>query len=122
MLICDDTHATNRFGLLYFDVIGVDRNNKSVVLAQALISHQDIPSYAWVFQFLKRELRGLEPKTIFSDGDRAIAAAIKEVFPNTKHNLCMWHFKSACLRDFGLNSLGKCVPTCDLRVHFLTLI
>ena len=93
VVICDDTHATNRFGLPYVDVIGIDRNNKSVVILQALISHQDIPSYAWVFQFLKREMRGLEPKTFFSDGDQAIAAAIKEVFPNTKHCLCLWHFK-----------------------------
>jgi len=91
--VCDDTHKTNRFGMPYFAVHGIDRNNKTFVLAQALISHQDIPSYAWVFHFLKRELRGVEPKTFFSDGDLAIAAAIKEVFPNTKHCLCMWHFK-----------------------------
>lgn len=92
---CDDTHKSTRFGLPYFDVIGVNRNNKSVVLAQALITNKDIPSYAWVFNFLKREMGGIEPKTFFSDGDLAIAAAIKLVFPNSQHRLCMWHFKGA---------------------------
>ena len=90
-----DTHKTNIFGMPYFAIIGLDRDNKSRVLAQALITHQDIGSYKWVLDFVTRVMRGRQPLTVFSDGDQAIAAAIAQAFPGAKHFLCLWHFKGA---------------------------
>ena len=98
VVICDDTHKTNRFNLPYFGLQCVDRNNKTVVVCQGVIIRQDIPAYSYVFEFAKRQMGGLEPKTFFSDGDHAIAAAIKAVFPTSKHRLCMWHFKGTYMR------------------------
>jgi transposase-like protein len=34
---------------------------------------------------------GKPPNAIITDQDRAMKAAIKEVFPNTRHRFCLWH-------------------------------
>lgn len=84
----------------FFDVIGVDADGKTVLVAQALLDGKDTDSYRWVFQQLKKQLNGLEPSVIMSDGDPAIAAAIATEFPNSRHCLCVWHWKGTL--DIGL--------------------
>ena len=34
---------------------------------------------------------GKQPISIFTDQDQAMANAIKEVFPKSRHRLCLWH-------------------------------
>ena len=34
---------------------------------------------------------GRQPQTIMTDQCSAMAAAITQVFPNSKHRLCIWH-------------------------------
>jgi hypothetical protein len=38
-----------------------------------------------------RAMGGKPPNAIITDQDRAMKAAIKEVFPNTRHRFCLWH-------------------------------
>ena len=34
---------------------------------------------------------GVAPKLIMTDEDQSMRIGIEQVFPNTKHRLCMWH-------------------------------
>ena len=36
-------------------------------------------------------MSGKNPSTIFTDQCAAMSAAIRIVFPNTRHRLCLWH-------------------------------
>ena len=94
MLSVDDTHNTNRFKMNFFDIVGIDSEGKSVLLAQALLDSKETASYEWVFEQLKEHglKGGLVPATIMSDGDLAIACAVAMVFPpegGTQHMQAM---------------------------------
>ena len=73
-----------------FNVIVVDEHGKSVLVAQALLGTKTTASYVWFFRCLKKQMRH-HPDIIISDGDLAIAAAIREELPNTHHCFCVWH-------------------------------
>ena len=90
----DDTHGVVRYKMTLFDIIGIDSDGKTVLLGQALLDSKDTEAYEWVFEQLKQLLPGLTPIAIMSDGDPAIAAAVKLVFPETQHLLCIWHLES----------------------------
>ena len=88
----DDTFHVMRYKAALCDLVGIDKDGKSVPLGQALIDGKDTASYVWVFEEFKAQLPA-DPSVIMSDGDLAIAAAIAIVFPNSRHLLCTWHLK-----------------------------
>ncbi|XP_021726644.1 protein FAR-RED IMPAIRED RESPONSE 1-like [Chenopodium quinoa] len=42
-----------------------------------------------------------KPTSIFTDQDQAMANAILEVIPNTRHRLCIWHLEQNAITRFG---------------------
>lgn len=111
VLSVDDTFNVSKYKMQFFDIIGVDVDGKTVMVAQALLAGKDTDSYRWVFKQLKQQLNGMVPSVIFSDGDLAIAAAIAAEFPDTQHCLCLWHWK-------GERGRGALVPgRVDTRIH-----
>ncbi|XP_074315108.1 protein FAR1-RELATED SEQUENCE 6-like [Silene latifolia] len=86
----DATFLCNRYKMSFTPFVGVNHHGSTVVLASALISHEDAISFTWVF---KRWLdcMGRAPSVIITDQCRGIGKAVKDVFPNTPHRLCLWH-------------------------------
>ena len=64
--------------------------------------------------------------TNFTDQYQAMSNAIKEVFLNTHHQLCLWHIQKNAPSYFGgLNANSKfqslwnnCQKYCDLELEF----
>uniref|UniRef100_A0A803MWY6 Protein FAR1-RELATED SEQUENCE n=1 Tax=Chenopodium quinoa TaxID=63459 RepID=A0A803MWY6_CHEQI len=69
----------------------VNHHSKTVPLGVALIANEKTDTYIWVLEQLKEVGGNVAPYTIITDGDKAMAAAITEVFPRAHHRLCMWH-------------------------------
>ncbi|XP_056698423.1 protein FAR1-RELATED SEQUENCE 5-like [Spinacia oleracea] len=63
---------------------------------------------------------GKHPISIFTDQDAAIAAGIQQVFPSSRHRLCLWHLSKNANSRFGLlksdknfkNAFYKCLSGC----------
>jgi hypothetical protein len=49
-----------------------------------------------VFEQFLESVGGKHPKTIITDQDKAMRAAIDQVFPNTIHRNCFFHIKPKC--------------------------
>ncbi|XP_074306051.1 protein FAR1-RELATED SEQUENCE 5-like [Silene latifolia] len=56
----------------------------------ALISYEDTESFEWVFEKWM-ECMGRATAVLLTDQCKAMEGAIKKVFPETKHRLCLWH-------------------------------
>ena len=62
-------------------------------------------SFEWLFSTVFKSMDNQPLKTFFSNQDQAMAKAIEKVFPNTSHQLCLWHIsKNAPSYLGGLNN------------------
>lgn len=91
VLIMDVTHRTNRFNLPFCAVAGVDGNNRTVLMAQALLRDETAASFEFVLHHLMQACPHASIRTIFTDADAAETAAIRKLLPGVVHFRCGWH-------------------------------
>lgn len=82
--------------MVFCPFTGVDKNDKCVTFAFALLSKEDISHFKWAFDHLLKAM-GRHPVVIVTDQCPAMKQAVPlsfpatDEFPATKHRLCMWH-------------------------------
>ncbi|KAI5333459.1 hypothetical protein L3X38_023590 [Prunus dulcis] len=91
VVVLDTTFNTNRYGLPFAPMLGVNNHGQTIVLACAFLSKETTESFIWMFEEFKKAMPGVEPKMIITYQDAAMARAIFEVFPTTFPRLCIWH-------------------------------
>ena len=62
----------------------------------AFLHDETATTFKWVFETFLEAMGGNHPKTIITDQDKAMKAAIEEVLPNTRHRNCLFHIKTKC--------------------------
>jgi hypothetical protein len=67
----------------------VDNNYKSRIIAFAIIDDETLDTYQWLFDAIFTEM-DISPRVIFTDSDPSMIQSIKEIYPNTKHLLCIF--------------------------------
>lgn len=93
----DTTYKTNKYNLSCGLFIGVNNHWQNILLGCCFLSGETIEDFEWAFSSFKESVYNKEPISIFTDGDRAMAAAIPIVFPTSRHHLCSWHLsQNAC--------------------------
>ncbi|XP_074302864.1 protein FAR1-RELATED SEQUENCE 5-like [Silene latifolia] len=61
---------------------------------------------------------GKAPSVILTDQERAIGNAIKKIFPNTHHRLCLWHILKNAGKNLGKHPLWNDISSdLNLAVH-----
>ncbi|GES88875.1 protein FAR1-related sequence 5-like [Rhizophagus clarus] len=105
VVITDDTYKTNRYDMALSLFMIIDNHNRTRVVAQALIEDETDSTFQWILDCILRATNFLFPRVIFTDGDLAMAAAIKAKLPNTHHCICLFHInqnfiKHSCVEDF----------------------
>jgi hypothetical protein len=94
VLVMDTTHGTNRYRYYALLISGVSHYGHTAILAVALIRNQATEDFVWVLNHLKSHLSvhaWTAVKTIFTDGDQAMKAAVELVMPHASHLRCVWH-------------------------------
>ncbi|XP_058087104.1 protein FAR1-RELATED SEQUENCE 4-like [Magnolia sinica] len=87
----DTTYVTHKYNVPVAPFVGVNHHGQLVLLGCALIANETKESYVWLFRTWLEAMSGQPPKAIITNEDKAIKAAIMEVFPETRHRLCLWH-------------------------------
>ena len=88
--ILDTKHGTNRYAFYLALFTTVKSDGKTCVLAGGLLQKQDEASFCWLFSEFEKAFGG-RPVTFFTDGDRAMAPAIAQIWPDTIHLLSTFH-------------------------------
>ncbi|XP_074289014.1 protein FAR1-RELATED SEQUENCE 5-like [Silene latifolia] len=96
----DATFCVNRYKMPFTPFVGVNHHGSSVVLAAALISHEDAESFTLVFRKWL-DCMGRAPSVILTDQCKGIGKAVKDVFTNTHHRLCPWHIMVNATKNLG---------------------
>ena len=91
IVISDSTYKKNVFDLVLHLIVGVDNDNKTRLLACSLIDDEQEESFVWIFQNLKIAVSNIYPLSIYTDNDLSMINAIKTVFLETMHFLCIYY-------------------------------
>ncbi|XP_056697327.1 protein FAR1-RELATED SEQUENCE 5-like [Spinacia oleracea] len=111
---------TNKYNLICAPFVGINNHWKNTMFACAFIGDETTESFVWVFETFLKVMGGKHPISIFTDQDAAIAAGIEQVFPSSRHRLCLWHLSKNTNSRFGLlksdknfkNAFYKCLSGC----------
>jgi hypothetical protein len=87
----DTTFSTNKYGLPFVPIVGVNNHGSTVLFAVALLKDQTTETFIWVLETFVQAMGGKEPKTIITDQDKAMKKAIQTVLKSTTHRNCYYH-------------------------------
>ncbi|CAL4888571.1 unnamed protein product [Urochloa decumbens] len=98
LVIFDSTYRTNRYKMPFVPFVGMNHHRSTTIFACAIVSHETVESFEWLLRTLLVAMYNKEPRSIITDGDRAMRKAIRAVLPNTDHRLCAWHIERNAAR------------------------
>ena len=97
-------------------LVGVNHNRKTVPFGCALVVNEKESSFIWVLEQLVEAGDGQKPETLLTDGDNAMENAIKVVFPQACHRLCLWHIMHNVIGNGG-DKFGSGFIKCLNKYH-----
>ncbi|XP_076931659.1 protein FAR1-RELATED SEQUENCE 5-like [Bidens hawaiensis] len=98
----DATYRHSKYNLVFVPFTGIDNHNRNVTLGAALLGSETAESYIWLLTCFKRDF-GYEPSVVVTEQDPTMKRAIEDVFPNSRHRLCMWHIMEKLSGKVGSN-------------------
>ncbi|KAL5711554.1 hypothetical protein ACHQM5_021991 [Ranunculus cassubicifolius] len=87
----DTTYKKNAYKMPFGPFTGINHHFQSIQFGCALLLDETEESFVWLFETWLGAMGGKPPISILTDQDRAMTAAVRKVFPNTKHRFCYWH-------------------------------
>ncbi|KAM6565195.1 hypothetical protein CsatB_025193 [Cannabis sativa] len=70
--------------------VGVNHHFQPMLLGCAMVADETKSTFVWLLKTWLRAMHGQAPKVIITDQDKALKAAIEEVFPDTRHCYSLW--------------------------------
>uniref|UniRef100_A0A803N8K7 Protein FAR1-RELATED SEQUENCE n=2 Tax=Chenopodium quinoa TaxID=63459 RepID=A0A803N8K7_CHEQI len=101
VLVFDTTYRTNRYNLICAPFVGINNHWHNCMFACAFIGKEKTDSFVWLLETFLKAMENRLPTSIFTDQDQAMANAIEQVLPNTRHRLCIWHLEQNAITRFG---------------------
>jgi len=92
----DGTYRTNMYDMVCAPFVGINQHTRICMFEIGFMLTERTESFKWLYSTFLASMGGIQPKTIMTDQSAAMAAAISECFPTSKHRLCVWHiFKNS---------------------------
>ncbi|WVZ89640.1 hypothetical protein U9M48_036019, partial [Paspalum notatum var. saurae] len=108
------TYMTNRYACLLV------RITTCAVFGFALLGDETVETFEWVFNAFKTCMGTEGPRVMLTDEDPAMPVALRRVFPNTIHRLCLWHVQNRFMPF--LNELYARFEEEDFKTQFQSII
>ncbi|XP_058008178.1 protein FAR-RED IMPAIRED RESPONSE 1-like [Hevea brasiliensis] len=74
----DTTYLVNRYKLPFATIVGVNHHGQSILLGCALISHEDVNTFKWLFMTWLEAMEDVHPNSILTDQCESMRKAIRE--------------------------------------------
>jgi hypothetical protein len=97
----DTTYMTNRYNLPFSPFCAVTGHAHICMFGCAFMSNETTETFIWIFETFLESMGGKHPKSIITDQDKAMKAAISKVFSNTRHRNSFFHIKYKCYNKNG---------------------
>ncbi|RYR34243.1 hypothetical protein Ahy_A10g048997 [Arachis hypogaea] len=100
MVSFNTTYKLNKFEMPVTAFVGVDHHRRSCLFGCALLGNEETESFEWLMQTFVKCMEKI-PYGILTDQCGAMAIAIQNVLPNTRHRLWIWHITKKILQKLG---------------------
>ncbi|KAJ4783922.1 Protein FAR1-RELATED SEQUENCE 5 [Rhynchospora pubera] len=107
VVVFDTTYRTNKYEMPLANFVGVNNHLQSIFFGCALLQDEQEESFVWLFKTWLEAMHGKAPISILTDQDKAIGNAVKRVFPDTSHRLCLWHITNKFPKKIGICKTGS---------------
>ncbi|KAH9688605.1 protein FAR1-RELATED SEQUENCE [Citrus sinensis] len=72
-------------------ILGINHHRRTIVFGFVLLSNETEHTYTWLLETLMTAMNNKHPRTVVTNGDKAMRNAISKTFPEVLHRLCCWH-------------------------------
>lgn len=100
-VMLDTIYRVNQYSVPFAPFTGVNHHGQTILFGCALLLDESEATFIWLFKTFLAAMGGHAPVSLITDQDKAIHAAIAQVFPETRHCISKWHV----LRE-GQSKLG----------------
>ncbi|XP_027351036.1 protein FAR1-RELATED SEQUENCE 5-like [Abrus precatorius] len=123
----DTTYCTNRANRPLALFSGFNHYRGVVIFGAALLYDETAESFQWLFETFLEAHNNKKSQTLFTDQDQAMAKALVQVMPETRHALCTWHLMQNGIKHLGnlmkggshfLRDLKRCIYDFDTSTEF----
>ncbi|XWS57075.1 hypothetical protein CRYUN_Cryun09bG0140300 [Craigia yunnanensis] len=90
-VIFDTMFRPKQYQIPFAPFTGINHHGQMVLFGCALLLDECESSFTWLFRTWLSAMNDRPPVSITTDQDRAIKAAVSQVFPETCHCICKWH-------------------------------
>ncbi|XP_022894740.1 protein FAR1-RELATED SEQUENCE 6-like [Olea europaea var. sylvestris] len=97
VIFFDTTYLTNGYDVPLVMFVGMNHHGESVLFGCGLILGKDKDTFVWLFRSWLTCMLGHSPKAVITDQCRAVQVAVREVFPDSRHCLSLWHIMKKLL-------------------------
>lgn len=111
----DATYRTNAYQKPFVVLLGVNHHRRTIVFGFALLSDETEHMYTWLLETFLKAVEGKQPKTVLTDGDRAMRNAISKHFPKSVHRLCCWHLARNAQANINSKDFTNGFQRCMLK-------
>ena len=98
VVVFDSTYRTNKYNLPFVPFVGLNHHRSTVIFGCGIISHETNEVYEWMLQTFSEAMSQKHPISVITDGNLAMQRAIRMVWPDSYHRLCVWHIQQNIVR------------------------
>ncbi|XP_060202735.1 protein FAR1-RELATED SEQUENCE 4-like [Lycium barbarum] len=108
VMMVNATFLKSKYRGVLMIAVAKDGNNNIFPLAFGIADSENNESYRWFFRHVKKVFGTRKDLSILSDRHASIATAIKELYPDTKHGICIYHMEKNLQKHFPSEAILSC--------------
>ncbi|XP_072076720.1 protein FAR1-RELATED SEQUENCE 5-like [Arachis hypogaea] len=93
----DSTYKKNKYQHPLVIFSRSNNHKQTTIFGFGLVLDETIDSYTWMLEVMCNKY----PSVVVTDGDDAMIAAVKKMFPEATHRLCAWHLQKNVTSNGG---------------------
>ncbi|KAK0573768.1 hypothetical protein LWI29_013277 [Acer saccharum] len=93
VLAFDAMYRTNIYWRPLVMLVGVNHHHSTTIFGFGLLGDETVETYTWLLQTFLVAMHSKMPKSVVTDGDKAMHKAIKTVMTESVRRLCCWHLE-----------------------------
>ncbi|CAI9090166.1 OLC1v1024888C13 [Oldenlandia corymbosa var. corymbosa] len=91
VIVFDTSYMKANEKMPFAPFFGVNHHFQPMLIGCGLVGDETVTTFMWLMKIWLKAIGGQAPKVIITDQDKALKAAVAEIFPSSRHCYALWH-------------------------------